>query len=75
MHRTQLLLKDWHYETLRDRAEQEGISISAYVRKLLDQQLSRKKNSKAKLASIRGLVSDKKISAEEHDHYLYGEHR
>jgi len=36
MHRTNIVLEEWHYRFLKDRADKEGKSMSAVVRELIE---------------------------------------
>lgn len=74
MHRTQLLLEDWQYELLRQRAEREQKSLSRLVRELLDQALNSKKK-KHSVRELAGIGSDPGFSVRDHDQVLYGDPR
>jgi len=75
MHRTQLMIEDWHYETLRARAEREGRSLSAIVREILDAALSRREQARAGgIGQMEGIGEDPGAYGEAHDQYLYGEY-
>jgi hypothetical protein len=74
MHRTQLNLDDWQYESLQTLSEREGRSMSDLVREavanyLLDSQPA----PGGKLSDLRGLVDDPEVSGRDHDRVLYGE--
>jgi len=76
MHRTQILLENWQYETLKTLAEQEGRSLGDLVRNLLARQLRNNgKSAQARLASIEGLGADRGASGRDHDRFLYGKGR
>lgn len=76
MHRTQILLADWQYQTLKALAEQEGRSLGELVRDLITRQLrSRGKNAKACLAAIEGIGADRGATGRNHDRFLYGKER
>ena len=73
MHRTQLLLEDWQYESLKLRAERDGESISELVRKVLSAYLGDEASAaKKRLRSLRGLISDEDARGKDHDRFLYG---
>lgn len=73
MRRTQMLLEEWQYQTLRARAEREGRSISEVVREILRVSLERPSTRKSKLTSIEGVGADASASGRGHDGYLYGD--
>jgi plasmid stability protein len=73
MHRTQILLEDWQYQTLRSRAEQEGRSISDLVREILQAALAKSPRRKRKLDSISGIGEDAVAYGKDHDRFLYGD--
>ena len=70
MHRAQILLEDWQYDTLRQEAERQGKSISELVRNLLSERYSNRM-AKPGLGKITGIVSDPQSSGKDHDVYLY----
>lgn len=71
MHRTQLLLEDKQYELLKQRATEEGKSLSRLLREIIDQVLDGKK----KRHSFRELAGIAKgpggFSGRDHDKILY----
>lgn len=73
MHRTQILLEDWQYQTLRSRAEQEGRSISDLVREILQTALAKSPRRKRKLDTISGIGEDAVAYGKDHDRFLYGD--
>ncbi|MBI3940882.1 MAG: hypothetical protein HY315_08610 [Acidobacteria bacterium] len=72
MHRTQIILEEWQYQTLRTRAEQEGRSISAVVREILRTVLDRPPHRKSQLRGIEGVGEDRSAYGRAHDRFLYG---
>lgn len=77
MVRAQVYFEEQEYEAVRKAAFQERISISALMRRLVDEQLLRKKPKKKSgfgaLLSMSGMIHDKPDVAERHDDYLWGE--
>lgn len=71
MHRAQILIEEWQYDTLRAEAEREGKSISELIRDMLSARYQRKP-SKSRLSSITGIVSSPSTRGKDHDGYLYG---
>lgn len=73
MHRTQILLEEWQYETLRARAEQEGRSLSDLIRDLLRKSLTETASrSNDRLDAMEGVGEDAGAYGEHHDRFLYG---
>ncbi|MCG6870495.1 MAG: ribbon-helix-helix protein, CopG family [Gammaproteobacteria bacterium] len=73
MHRTQILLEEWQYETLRSRAEREGRSLSDLVRELLRVALEDSgSRTSSRLDAMEGIGEDTASYGENHDRYLYG---
>jgi len=73
MHRTQILLEQWQYETLRSRAEREGRSLSSLIRELLRTSLVHTgSQSGAGLDAMEGVGEDSAAYGDNHDRYLYG---
>jgi plasmid stability protein len=71
MHRTEIILEDWQYQTLRARAEQEGRSISAVVREILRHALDGSPHQKGRLRAIEGIAEDRSAYGRAHDRFLY----
>ena len=72
MHKTNVLLEDWQYETLRSLAAQEQRSISALVREVLTRYLARDpETAQQRLATIEGIGADSQAAGREHDNFLY----
>lgn len=74
MHRAQILIEEWQYDTLRAEAERLGKSISEIIRDILSDRYHRKP-VKSRLAAITGIVADDKTAGKDHDEYLYGRKR
>ena len=72
MHRTQIILEEWQYKTLRARAEQEGRSISELVREILRSTLAQPPRRKSRLQAIEGVGQDGSACGRAHDAFLYG---
>ena len=75
MHRTQIILEEWQYQTLRARAEQEGRSISELVRDILRNTLAQPPRRKSRLQAMEGVGQDRSARGREHDAFLYGSKR
>jgi plasmid stability protein len=73
MHRTQILLEEWQYQTLLARAEQEGRSISEVIREILHNTLAPTSRRKRRLKTIEGIGEDSAVYGRAHDRFLYGE--
>ncbi len=75
MHRTQILLDDWQYETMKALAEREGRSLSSLIRDAVAAFLSRREKPTTRLAEITGIGNDAEASGRDHDDVLYGPRR
>lgn len=78
MVRAQVYFDEKEYEAVRQTAFKRRVSISALIRRLVDEQLlgrtSKKKNAAEWLLSLSGLIHETKPDvAERHDDYLWGE--
>ena len=74
MHRTQILLEQWQYETLRARAASEGRSLSNLIREILKAALAPPDGSAGRILNgIAGIGEDPGAYGENHDRYLYGD--
>ena len=69
LHRTQLLLENWHYEYLKNTAEKEDKSISEILREVLSKYIG--SPSKEHLEEIAGIGADEEVSGRDHDRWLY----
>lgn len=79
MVRAQVYFDEKEYEAVRQAAFHNRVSISALIRRLVDEQiLGRKTNRKktAGLASLIGMFRETKSDvAQRHDDYLWGEEK
>jgi plasmid stability protein len=73
MHRTQLLLEEWQYQTLRARAEREQRSLSDLVRGILCETLAPRPRPQGRLHAIQGIGEDPAAYGRVHDRFLYGD--
>lgn len=69
MHRTQVMLEEWQYQSLKAGAEQRGLSMSELLREILAEYFGRPRGG---LGAIEGLGEDAGSVARDHDAYLYG---
>ena len=68
------MLEDWQYQRLQAIAENEGKSLSALVREIVERDFARRSGKAAKLlAEITGIGEGPEDLGLEHDRYLYGE--
>ena len=76
MVRAQVYFNEQEYEAIRKAAFKERVSISALLRRLVDEQLlhrKRRKTGASGLLSLAGLIRDSKPDvARHHDDYLWG---
>jgi predicted DNA-binding ribbon-helix-helix protein len=74
LHRTQVLLEHRQYQRLKRLARQEGISLSALLRQILDASLAQSisQSKKSNLKRLAGLGHDEELSGRDHDQALYG---
>lgn len=70
MHRAQILLEEWQYQTLKSEADREGKSVSELIRDMLTKRFRRRR--KDGLDELDGIVSDPNTSGKDHDLHLYG---
>ena len=76
MHRTQLLIEPWQYDTLKSLARQEGKSLAAVIRAILTEYLERRKEEGRKgLAGLAGIAEGPPDLGRDHDAHLYGRPR
>ncbi len=79
MFRIQIYLNKEAYEALKSASYKKHISVSEIIRRLVDNQILRKKTKRKKTAagvllSMSGLIHETKTDvAERHDDYLWGE--
>ncbi|WP_456382353.1 ribbon-helix-helix domain-containing protein [Hydrogenimonas sp.] len=64
MHRTQIYFEESLFEALKQEAKAMGISVSAYIREVLRQDLERRKKEPKKrdFSEFRGMWADRDIS-------------
>jgi hypothetical protein len=76
MHRTQILLDEWQYETLKAASQREGKSISSLIRDAVTAYLGgRRRRPATRLAEIAGIGNDPETPGRDHDRVLYGPRR
>ena len=77
MVRAQVYFDEQEYEAVRQAAFKESVSISALIRRLVDEQLmgrKKKKRGVEGLLSLIGMFRETKPDvSERHDDYLWGE--
>ena len=74
-HRTQVLLEEWQYGTLKRMAEGEGVSLSGMLRQILTSHLRPPPSPRSGLQAIAGIGRDSEASGKAHDRWLYGQER
>ena len=72
LHRTQVLLERQHYQALKRLAREEGISLSALLRQILDEYFFRPEDKRPGLHDLVGLGCDPHLAGRDHDQALYG---
>jgi hypothetical protein len=71
MHRSQIFLEEWQYETLKARAERTGLSISEVVRVILNEHLAEDQNKALHLLESLNGIGKSKHQARNLDERLY----
>jgi len=72
MHKTHVVLEDWHYEALRTLAAQEHRGISDPVREILTRYLAGNREiAQQRLGAMEGIRADAHATGEDHDAFLY----
>ncbi len=71
LHRTQVLLEDWHYAYLKNAAERDGKSLSEVLRGILGEHIKKDDSARKRLEEIAGIGADEEASGREHDKWLY----
>ena len=71
LHRTQVLLEDWHYAYLKNTAERDGRSLSEILREILSKYIKEGGSTRQRLEEIAGIGADDEASGREHDRWLY----
>lgn len=73
MTRTQILLKEAEHRFLTQEATRRGVSVSAYIRGLVEEKMLQAAPPGARLVEIVGLVEDSTgFAGADHDEVLYG---
>lgn len=74
LHRTQVLIDERHYRALKRRAHEEGLSLSALIRQILDAHLDDADNGDPgpQVQDLAGIGSDSDVHGRDHDQALYG---
>jgi metal-responsive CopG/Arc/MetJ family transcriptional regulator len=65
------MLEQWHYEYLKNAAEQEGKSLSEILRDILSKYINESDSTRSQLKEIAGIGTDEEASGREHDKWLY----
>jgi metal-responsive CopG/Arc/MetJ family transcriptional regulator len=71
LHRTQVMLKEWHYRYLKNAAEQESKSLSEILRNILSKYIDENESTQKHLKEIAGIGADMEASGRDHDRWLY----
>ncbi len=72
-HRTQIQLETWQYEQLKRRAQEEDISLSELIRRIVGKELEDQVPfRKERLMELCGIIEDDEFSGRDHDRVLYG---
>jgi len=69
-HRTQVLLEPEQYERLARRARQAGVSVSEWIRRIVDDELAAPAGTR--LSSVRGIATGPSLANDEMDEAIYG---
>jgi hypothetical protein len=73
MHRTQILLEDWQYESLKAEADRRGRSLAGVVREAVAAYLTEDAaEAWGELSAIAGIGDDPTGTGRDHDRLLYG---
>jgi hypothetical protein len=73
MTRTQILLKEEEHRFLAKEAARQGISVSAYIRALVEEKMESTSREETPVAAIIGMIKDTSgFSGADHDGVLYG---
>jgi hypothetical protein len=71
LHRTQVLLEDWHYEYLKSIAQRDSKSLSEVLRDILSEYIRKGDFARNPIEGIAGIGIDEEASGREHDRWLY----
>lgn len=72
LHRTQVMLEEWHYRYLKNAAEREDKSLSEMLRDILSKYIDERDSVQSHLKEIAGIGADEEASGRDHDRWLYG---
>jgi hypothetical protein len=72
MTRTQISLDETQYRYLKSAAAEQGVSISALLRGLVDREMNRRAENGPHVWELAGLIDDRLASGRDHDRILYG---
>jgi hypothetical protein len=75
MHRTQIMLEEAQYQTLRECARQDGKTMGKLARELIAAGLDRragKRRRGRRLDDLKGLFREPDVNGRDHDAHLYG---
>ncbi|MFB6272522.1 MAG: hypothetical protein ABEL51_06475 [Salinibacter sp.] len=71
LHRTQILLEETQYRRLRRHAREEGLSLFALLRQILDEHFAEVGGDRPRLQDLAGMGDDPEIPGRDHDRVLY----
>lgn len=71
LHRTQVMLEEWHYRYLKNAAEREDKSFSETLRDILSKYIDERDSDQCRLEEIAGIGADEEASGRNHDKWLY----
>jgi plasmid stability protein len=76
MHRTQVNLEEWQYESLKIWAERQSRSLSDLVREAVSEYLADEEEpTGGVLAALAGVGDDPEAAGRDHDRFLYSDSR
>ena len=76
MHRTQINLEEWQYESLKVWAERQSRSLSDLVREAVTEYLADEQEpAGTSLAALAGVGDDPEGTGQDHDRFLYADSR
>ena len=64
MHRTQIYFEEDLFEAVKRKAQQMGLSLSAYIRTVLKKELDQEEHNNIDFSEFQGLWKDRDITAE-----------
>ena len=70
-HRTHVLLEEWQHKALKRMAKEEGLSLSAMLRRILTSHLCPPSLRWKGLQVIAGIGNDASTNGRDHDLWLY----